>query len=411
MQTRVYPGLIVVLTLLLTGGGFVGRAHALGTAFTYQGQLRQAGTPTTGMCDFQFHLFDAASEGAEIGTMQTPSNVSVTGGLFTVQLDFGTAAFTGADRWLEIAVRCPAGAGTFATLSPRQPLTPAPYALFSPVVVRDANGNARASMEVLQSGEGFIATRGANGNVNVLLSSLVNQPNNGSVGVYDSDGNERANMAVLESGAGFVQTRGPNGKLNVLISFLQDHPNNGFIGVYDPDGNVQAGIYADTDGKGTVFGDTKNFAVDHPNQPGSKIIYTSLEGPEVAIYHRGVVKLTAGRATIELPEHFTALAKPDSITVQLTPGSLDSQGLAIGAIHDGRIEVGELHNGRGSYEVHFIVHALRQGYENRQPVVSAKDFRARFNRVSTDEEVRGSITAVSANAFPAPAVSVQRTEK
>jgi hypothetical protein len=104
----------------------------LSTSFTYQGQLRQGGNPVNGTCDFQFSLWDAASGGAQIGTTQTATNVTVSNGLFTVQLDFGSAAFTGDARWLEIAVRCPAGSGSYTTLTPRQALTPAPYALALP---------------------------------------------------------------------------------------------------------------------------------------------------------------------------------------------------------------------------------------------------------------------------------------
>jgi hypothetical protein len=55
----------------------------------------------------------------------------VTNGLFTVQLDFGAGAFQGDARWLQIAVKC-AGDASYTTLSPRQPLTPAPYALALP---------------------------------------------------------------------------------------------------------------------------------------------------------------------------------------------------------------------------------------------------------------------------------------
>lgn len=105
---------------------------ALGTAFTYQGQLQQSGTPTNEVCDVQFSLFDAAVGGAQIGSTQTASPVTLTNGLFTVQLDFGASAFDGSNRWLQIAVRCPTGSGSYTTLAPRQPLTAAPYALYAP---------------------------------------------------------------------------------------------------------------------------------------------------------------------------------------------------------------------------------------------------------------------------------------
>ena len=390
----------LLLALLVVAPGLVSRTDALSTAFTYQGQLRQGGSPTSGSCDFQFGLFDAVSAGMQVGTPQAANAVSVNGGLFTVQLDFGPAVFTGADRWLEIGVRCPAGMEPFTTLAPRQALTASPYALSSPILARDPNGNVRGGMDILDSGEGRIETFGPNGNSNVLISAVAGDPNNGFIGACDPQGRDRARMAVLSSGQGFVQTLGPNGTSNVLISSLQDHPENGFIGVADPNGTkarmfvdangngfigvsdangtAKAGILVDAEGKGQVFGDNKAFAVDYPGRPGTKIMYISLEGPEAAIFHRGAVRLVNGRATIQLPEHFVALANPDTITVQLTPGSLDSEGLAFRSIRDGRIEVGELHHGKGSYDVHFVVHAVRRGYEDHTPVLSAEEFRARF---------------------------------
>jgi hypothetical protein len=99
-----------------------------GSAFTYQGRLTSGGAPVNGQCDFQFSLFDAASAGTQIGATQPATNVSVMNGLFTVAIDFGGGAFNGAARWLEIGVRCPAGSGSYTTLSPRQTLTAAPYA-------------------------------------------------------------------------------------------------------------------------------------------------------------------------------------------------------------------------------------------------------------------------------------------
>ncbi len=111
----------------------VGVQAALGTAFTYQGQLKKDGSPYSGNCDFRFSLWDAATGGTQIGSTQTKTGVSVSNGLFTIaDLDFGSGAFTGDARWLQIAVRCPAGSGSYTPLSPRQPLTPAPYALALP---------------------------------------------------------------------------------------------------------------------------------------------------------------------------------------------------------------------------------------------------------------------------------------
>ena len=101
-----------------------------GTSFTYQGQLKDASGPVTASCDFQLSLWDALTAGTQIGSTQTRTGVAVSEGLFTVTLDFGNSAFDGNARWLEIAVRCPSG-GSYATLTPRQPLTPAPYSLYS----------------------------------------------------------------------------------------------------------------------------------------------------------------------------------------------------------------------------------------------------------------------------------------
>ena len=103
----------------------------LGTGFTYQGRLIDAGVPASGAYDFDLRLFTAASGGSAVGSPLVRDDVAVAGGLFVVTLDFGGAAFTGSARWLEIAVRPGASTGAFTTLGPRQQLTPSPNALFS----------------------------------------------------------------------------------------------------------------------------------------------------------------------------------------------------------------------------------------------------------------------------------------
>ena len=57
--------------------------------------------------------------------------MAVSNGLFTTTLDYGANIFTGPSRWLEIRV-APFETSAFATLAPRQPLTPTPYAMYAP---------------------------------------------------------------------------------------------------------------------------------------------------------------------------------------------------------------------------------------------------------------------------------------
>src|SRR5438045_2392141 len=100
--------------------------HAQGTAFTYQGRLNSSGAPANGSYDFQFILFNAEQFGFPVGPALTNANVAVSNGLFTTALDFGAGVFAGSNYWLEIGVR-PNGKDEFATLLPRQPITPTPY--------------------------------------------------------------------------------------------------------------------------------------------------------------------------------------------------------------------------------------------------------------------------------------------
>ncbi len=114
---------------LILGAVSASAQTPLGTEFSYQGSLELSGAPVTGTADFQIKLFGAVTGGSQVGSTQALNGVAVGAGVFTVSLDFGVSAFTGDKRWLEIAVRSPAGSGSFVTLTPRQPLTAAPYAL------------------------------------------------------------------------------------------------------------------------------------------------------------------------------------------------------------------------------------------------------------------------------------------
>ncbi len=117
----------MVLTTMLASLPAATPAEAVGTSFTYQGQLSVNGAPADGVCNLQFALFAVASGGSALATVG-PLAVTIDKGLFTAALDFG-ANFPGADRWLEIRAACPGNATQ--VLAPRQPITAAPYALFA----------------------------------------------------------------------------------------------------------------------------------------------------------------------------------------------------------------------------------------------------------------------------------------
>ncbi|MEO8538787.1 MAG: hypothetical protein ABI577_03535 [bacterium] len=101
---------------------------ALGTSFTFQGRLTDAGSPANGVYDFNFYLYDSLAGGSQVGPVATVGDVTVTAGLFTVDLDFGDL-FHGAKYFLEVQVRPGASAGSYAVLSPREAIGAVPNAL------------------------------------------------------------------------------------------------------------------------------------------------------------------------------------------------------------------------------------------------------------------------------------------
>jgi hypothetical protein len=119
---------IAALLLLAVPGAW---AQTYSTAFTYQGQLMEDGVGVnTTRAHFVFQLWDAAFGGHQIGTDYELTDVDIVDGIFTVLLDFGENAFDGSDRYLAIGVDT-SGGNQFTWLNPRQPVTPAPTALFS----------------------------------------------------------------------------------------------------------------------------------------------------------------------------------------------------------------------------------------------------------------------------------------
>ncbi len=125
---------------------------AVDTGFTYQGKLQNDGAPANGEFDFEFELFNDTTAGVSFGIV-TVDDVTVTGGVFSIELDFGTAPFAGDQLWLDISVREGASDGGYTNLLPRQKLTAAPYALHAEMVATDAIGSAEIASNSIQAGD------------------------------------------------------------------------------------------------------------------------------------------------------------------------------------------------------------------------------------------------------------------
>ena len=98
----------------------------------------------------------------------------------------------------------------------------------------------------------------------------------------------------------------------------------------------------------------KGFDIKHPNKENHRLRHICLEGPEAGVYIRG--RLT-GNNTIKLPDYWSGLIDPESITVSLTQiGS--SQDLIIESIDWGKIV--KIKSGNGtSIDCYYTIQASR----------------------------------------------------
>ena len=160
--------------------------YGQGTAFTYQGLLCNNGNPANNNFDLAFTVYDSTNlPGNVIAGPVTNSAVGVTNGLFTTVLDFGTGVFTGPGRWLQTAARV-TGTTNFTTLSPRQPLTPVPYAIFA---------NTASNLSGLLTSNafaGYTNTVAFTNGANLFIGTFIGN----SSGSFTGNGNGLTNLSV-----------------------------------------------------------------------------------------------------------------------------------------------------------------------------------------------------------------------
>jgi hypothetical protein len=182
----------IATLLCLAAIHYTTSASAQGTAFTYQGRLNDGASAAGGSYDLRFAIYDSLSGGTQQGNSLTNADTAISNGFFTVTLDFGNK-FPGANRWLEIALRTN-GAASFFTLSPRQALMPAPYAITAGSVISGGlaagtYGNAVTLNNAANRISGSFTGNGANvTNVNAATVGGIT-----SAGFWQTQGNAGAN--------------------------------------------------------------------------------------------------------------------------------------------------------------------------------------------------------------------------
>ena len=154
----------------------------------------------------------------------------------------------------------------------------------------------------------------------------------GTLGISEA-GQTGGRLLIQQSGSGAFINQNDNSPL-----VLQRLGNTALrIGSSD---NVAIGFTSDQSYKLAVNGSfaatTKSFVIDHPTKEGKKLRYGSLEGPENGVYVRGKLR---GDNTIELPDYWSKLVDPDSITVNLTPIG-KHQNLYVEDIIDNKVVIG-----------------------------------------------------------------------
>lgn len=238
-----------------------------------------------------------------------------------------------------------------------------------PVVsLHDDMGNPRIDFTIASQRYGVGEFYGPNGLGNIHFSSRANNNNRGYMSVLDEKGNHLGIITISDLGAGNIRTHGPNTSTNFAVGHLTTNANHGYISVMDANSNSKAGMYVNSSGQGQIFADIKNFRMDHPENEDSSIWYASLEGPEAGAYERGTGSLSDGEVFISYSDHYRMVANTNTVTIQLTPHSADTYGLAVIEKSSGGFKVKELKGGTGNFSFDWEVKAIRKGFENYEVI-------------------------------------------
>ncbi len=351
MKSTMTFALIGALGLLMSQAQADNR-EAVGTAFTYQGRLELDDSPVDGPCDFYFELWDVESGGSVnpncIATYTPENPITVTDGLFTVVVDFGTGVFEGDAYWLDISVRCPPGGGPWAPLPPRQRLTPAPNALYA------GNAGDADTLDGYHSDQLPYAESGHNhmGEIWVGLGHGLYITSEGpSEDTFWASGG-RSGVMGFASGSGWHFCRGVYGAADGPVA------NYGVLGATSQGGDDDYGVYYIGGLGGTGKMGTSQ---PHPRDASKEVHAFCMVGNESGTYFRGSSKLVNGKTVIDVPEEFRLVTDCEGLTVQVTAMGPKAN-LWIESKNLERIVV----RGEENVEFDYFVNGVRRGYADVQ---------------------------------------------
>jgi len=198
-----------------------------------------------------------------------------------------------------------------------------------------------------------------NNNAVILLTDNNNPTGEGTRITYRSGvGDTFFNNIYTASTNAFNFQKGAFGSGTDLLTIQ----NSGNVGI----GTASPGYKLEVNG--SFAATTKSFVIPHPTKQGKRLRYGSLEGPENGVYVRGKLK---GTNVIELPEYWTKLVDPESITVNLTPIG-KHQKLYVADISDNKVTIEIDGFFGGEINCFYTVFAERIDVEKLQVEVDAK---------------------------------------
>jgi hypothetical protein len=281
-------------------------AQTIGTGFTYQGRLFEAGAPVDGTRNLTFRLFDASSGGSQVGPDFVLTGVAVADGLVSVSLDFGADIFNDNARWLEIQVES-------FVLTPRRELRPAPSALYAVEAggvaggVDDADANPANELNAGASfAANILSVADAGGSVTADLSAIAPSWNNltnvpagfadGTDNVDDADASATNEIQTISASGSQVSLSSGGGSARVSSlaasdgsptdALFVDANGNAGMGTTSPNAKLEVAgraVIRDAGNNGALIlsPSTAGFGVD----PELVIQSSEVSGGDTAAFH------------------------------------------------------------------------------------------------------------------------------